>query len=455
MASTLMRPGLVDEAEALYLRALARAVTAGESRLCAMIQQNLGIMAMIRGEYERAERHYRVSLDGFRALGLHLYATHALNNLGLLHAELQQWKAAERAYADALVSCAAAGGDVPSRIMIEVNRAAFWVARRDFDRARASCDTAGALAAEVGDERALAEIGKQRGVIARELGDFAGAEDQLVAARALAEGREDLLLAAQIAREQAELAWLQHRSRETLQHLNRAHRLFSQLRAERSLADVGGRMERLEATFLDIVRGWSQSIESADHYTRGHCDRVAEYACALAAESGFDQKTLFWFRMGALLHDVGKIVVPEAILNKPGALTPEERAVMQSHAQAGAEMLADVDVPWDILPMVRHHHEQWNGNGYPHGLAGEAIPLSARILCVADVYDALTSERPYRAAYDHARAMSVMHSMAGAFDPELLARFVEIAGRNPHWPIASTPPAAPTAFVGAALARSA
>jgi putative nucleotidyltransferase with HDIG domain len=308
----------------------------------------------------------------------------------------------------------------------------------------------------VGDDRALAEIDKHRGVVARERGDLAEAETRFASAREVAESRQDLLLAAEIAREQAELAWIQRRSQETLQHLNRAHRLFTQLRAGRSLADIDGRMARLETSFLDIVRRWSESIESADLYTRGHCDRVAEYACALAAESGFDERTLFWFRMGAILHDVGKIVVPVEVLNKPGALTPDEREIIERHPVAGVEILADIDFPWDILPMVRHHHERWSGGGYPDALAGPAIPLSARILCVADVYDALTSARPYRAAYSHARAIEVMRSMAGTFDPELFDRFVRIADREPHWPIATATPAAigPATFP-LRLARSA
>jgi putative nucleotidyltransferase with HDIG domain len=165
--------------------------------------------------------------------------------------------------------------------------------------------------------------------------------------------------------------------------------------------------------FLDIVAQWGQSIESADRYTRGHCERVANYACALAREVGVEREVLLWFRMGALLHDVGKIVVPPEILNKPGRLTPDERAVIERHPDAGVELIGDIEFPWDIRPMVRHHHEAWDGSGYPAGLAGEAIPLAARILCVADVYDALASDRPYRPAFPHQRTLEIMAAEAG------------------------------------------
>src|SRR5439155_10871211 len=217
------------------------------------------------------------------------------------------------------------------------------------------------------------------------------------------------------------------RNRDTLQALSTSHRLFTKLRAQRDLADVTQRLRRLEHRFHDLVRQWAQSIESKDAYTLGHCQRVADYACAIATDMGFDETTLFWFRVGALLHDVGKIVVPSDILNKPGSLTPEERAIMERHPTAGVELLRDVEFPWDVLPMVRGHHERWDGHGYPDGLAGDAIPLAARILCVADVYDALTSDRPYRKAYERDHALRLMASDRGRqFDPDILERFFRV-----------------------------
>jgi putative nucleotidyltransferase with HDIG domain len=190
---------------------------------------------------------------------------------------------------------------------------------------------------------------------------------------------------------------------------------------------VDARLAGLESTFLNIVAEWGQSIESADRYTQGHCERVANYACSLAAAAGVEPEVLLWFRMGALLHDVGKIVVPPEILNKDGAFTPEERRLMQHHPDAGVELLGGIEFPWDIRPMVRHHHEAWDGSGYPQGLAGEDIPLSARILCVADVYDALATDRPYRPAFSHAETLRIMAAESGTrLDPRLFALFQEL-----------------------------
>ena len=181
---------------------------------------------------------------------------------------------------------------------------------------------------------------------------------------------------------------------------------------------------RLEERLYTVVMRWARTIESKDAYTRGHCERVASYATALARDVGFDGITMFWFRIGALLHDVGKVVVPSEILNKPGRLTDDERAIMERHAAAGADLLSTIEFPCDILPMIRGHHERWDGRGYPDGLAGETIPLSARIICVADVFDALTTDRPYRRGYSREKALEIMAADRDtAFDGVLFARF--------------------------------
>jgi putative nucleotidyltransferase with HDIG domain len=250
------------------------------------------------------------------------------------------------------------------------------------------------------------------------------AERHLRAAERLGRERGDLLLGAETARELAALEALRQDHPATLRHLNRAHVLFSRLQARRDLDVVAARLGELEAMFLDIVTRWGESIESADPYTRGHCERVADYACALAEAMGIDAHTRFWMRLGALLHDVGKISVPAAILNKQGPLDPEERAVMQRHPDVGVEMVDEIGFPWDVRPMIRYHHEAWDGSGYPLGLSGTDIPLAARILCVADIYDALSSDRPYRRGHSHARALEIMAAEAGrTVDPELFERF--------------------------------
>lgn len=164
---------------------------------------------------------------------------------------------------------------------------------------------------------------------------------------------------------------------------------------------------------------------TVDAYTIGHSERVADLACDLAADRGFRPRSMIWFRIGALLHDIGKIAVPGEILSKPGPLTKREREEINVHPIAGERLLADLGLPWDLSPMIRHHHERWDGTGYPDQLKGDEIPLNARILTIADVYDALTTTRAYRAAYTSDRAIEIMLSESGTtFDPALLQLFL-------------------------------
>jgi len=425
LAAAEQQLGNLDRSEELYVRARVAAAAAGDDRLIAMIDQNLGTVANIRGNFAAALRSYQASLRRYQALSLHELEAQVLNNLGMLYTDLEKWDAAETAYAQAARACAGARADESLLRRIEVNQAELWAARRDLDKARTRCE---ALLARAPTEPApwLGEALKHYGVVCREAGDPVAAERHLTEAAALAERTQDILLAAETAREQAELYWRESRHADTLQALNRAHGWFAKLRAQHDLAAIERRTGRLEERFLEIARGWGESIEGKDIYTQGHCERVADVACQLAERLGFDAKTMFWFRIGALLHDVGKIVVPSEVLNKPGRLTDEEWRIMKRHPEAGVALLADIDFAWDIRPMVRNHHERWDGKGYPDQLAGEAIPLSARVLCLADVYDALTTTRPYRDGFSHERAVSTMAEMQaeGHFDPALFDLFL-------------------------------
>jgi putative nucleotidyltransferase with HDIG domain len=417
----------LEAAESLYKQALEVAHDARDDRLEAMIHQNLGIIANMRGDLTAALGYYSVSLETYRSIGdASQYVGLVLNNMGMAYTQLERWTEAQSAFRDALTSCDAAG-DLASRRMVNVNLTDMWLAKGDVSRARDLTQTVFVEATKADDQRAIGESHKHLGIIARERRDLSEAERQLQAAYDNAMAREDLLLAAETAREQAELYEMLGRNRDTLNALTASHRLFTKLRAERSLADLARRVDRLESRFYNVVRRWAQTIESKDAYTLGHCERVAEYACALARDVGIDDMTMFWFRIGAVLHDVGKTAVPSEILNKPGPLTPDERAVMETHAAIGSDLLKEIEFPWDVLPVIRSHHERWDGGGYPDRLAGDAIPLAARITCVADVYDALTTDRPYRKGFSRNEAFDMMRADAGrAFDPDLIPRFERV-----------------------------
>src|SRR5687767_3002502 len=418
--------GDLDEAVRLYNDARELAVRGGDARLAAVTAQNLGVIANIRGDFVRALQFYQASLADYRAMGLQRDVCVALNNCGMVYTDTERWDDAEHAYREAL-ELVRELGDVGLRVQIEVNAVEMWVARGDIPRARAAADAAMELASTLGDPHIPGDAYRLLGVIARESGDLARAEAMLDRATEVASARQDLLLLAETAREQAEVHRRQGRNRETLQALNRAHQLFTQLRARRDLADVDRQTTHLEGEFIDVVRRWGESIEAKDRYTQGHCERVADLACAIASRSGFDDRTLFWFRIGALLHDVGKLIIPAEVLNKPAKLNDEEWALMRRHPEAGVELLAGIEFPWDVRPLIESHHERWDGRGYPHGLVGEAIPLTARILCLADVFDALTSQRSYKQSMSTTDALEIMRRDVGrAFDPDLFEVFERV-----------------------------
>ncbi|HNV73256.1 MAG: HD domain-containing protein [Gemmatimonadetes bacterium] len=425
-AVILWQRGDLDAADHLYIDAHQCGVRAGDVRLTAMTSQNRGSIASVRGDITQALAHYRECISAYERLGLARELSGALNNLGMLHTDLGEWRAAASAYEKAS-RLAEREGDRSAQIVLMGNLAELALAQGHVDEAEAVCRRALPMVREMGDARAEAELRKHLGVIARERGEHTAAEQEFSLGSALASMRQDVLLQAELSREHAELLSRLGRYRETVQALNRSHQLFVQLRARRDLADLDRRQNRLEVGFLAVVREWGESIESKDAYTQGHCMRVADLACALARRAGFEERRMFWFRVGALLHDVGKIDIPAEILNKPGRLTAEEWALMRSHPEAGVELLKGIDVPEDVLPIILSHHEKWDGTGYPHGLSGEAIPMVARILGLADVYDALTTARSYKPGLPHAKAMEIIHADAGThFDPGLVPLFERV-----------------------------
>ncbi|HEY3051607.1 MAG TPA: HD-GYP domain-containing protein [Gaiellaceae bacterium] len=168
----------------------------------------------------------------------------------------------------------------------------------------------------------------------------------------------------------------------------------------------------------------SAAIEARDPYARGHSSRVTVFAQAMARGLSLDKERLAVLRLGALLHDVGKLAVPSSVLLKRGPLTESELDLMRRHPAAGARMLRSLGAPGTILPLVLHHHERWDGAGYPTGRSGEEIPLEARVLCIADSFDAMTSNRPYRAPWNPDEALAELERCSGSqFDPKLVAAF--------------------------------
>jgi putative nucleotidyltransferase with HDIG domain len=325
----------------------------------------------------------------------------------MVSADRELWDDADRYFRQSL-EVAQAIGDVHLQGLGLLNHSEVHLARQRYELARQNAESALSIFDRLGSKLDKADAYKVIGRTYRETGRHARAEARLRAAVDLAVSTGSVLSEAEASRELALLYQAMGRNQEALGLLNAAHRLFGRLDARVDLIDVSTKVHRLEETYLAVVRDWGQSIESSDSYTHGHCERVADYALAVARGLGLNDGQQTTIRIGAYLHDLGKVKVPHEILNKPGKLTDEEFGVIRMHPIWGVELLATVEFPWDIKPIIRWHHERYDGTGYPDRLQGDEIPLSAQIICIADVFDALTTTRSYRPAMSRVEALSRM-----------------------------------------------
>jgi len=194
------------------------------------------------------------------------------------------------------------------------------------------------------------------------------------------------------------------------------------------LEDTQKHVNELNTLYLSTIETLAMAIDAKDQVTHGHIRRVQHHAVFLARSVGVtDEKQIRAIEAAALLHDTGKLAVPENILNKPGRLTFEEFEKMKLHATVGAEILSGIAFPYPVVPIVRHHHENWDGSGYPDGLSGTEIPIGARILAVVDCFDALTSDRPYRARLSDEEALRILAERRGTmYDPLMVDVFMSV-----------------------------
>ncbi|MGH7445548.1 MAG: HD-GYP domain-containing protein [Longimicrobiales bacterium] len=352
---TLLEQGRVAErtgdwraAERVYRAARAQAQRAGDQQTTAEVEQNLGVIASIRGDIPSALMSYTAALFRYRLLNDRGAATRALARMGIAHVDLDEPDAADACFEQA---------------------------------------------------------------------------------RQLARHTGDVLLQADLEHELARTYLDRDDSRSAIVHLNRAHALC--LEIEPRTDTVNALLARIDAVYLCAVEQWAgEVLRASDPYTLGHCTRVAACTERLARAVGIAGRELHWLRIGAFLHDIGKSVIPRAVLEKPAALDDEERRLVRQHTVRGAEIVMELALPFDVIPMVRYHHERWDGRGYPAALAGSDIPFHARILAVADVYDALTTARTYSAPCDAACACGVLDHEAGrALDPVLVATFQRAVAR--------------------------
>jgi len=189
--------------------------------------------------------------------------------------------------------------------------------------------------------------------------------------------------------------------------------------------------KNLRHAYDATIQGWAKALELRDQETEGHSQRVVALTLAVAKRFGFEGEELMDIRRGVLLHDIGKMAVPDEILRKPGPLTEAEWEVMRQHPANAYDMLKGIDYLEPALRIPHYHHERWDGSGYPEGLSGEDIPIEARIFAVVDVWDALNSDRPYRTAWPRQEVVKYLRKQSGTeFDPSVVDVFLEIIGES-------------------------
>ena len=418
--------GAIESAREKFYRALELGGSNAELR--GRTEQNLGVLANIQGSLVQALNHYQRSLQAFESTGDDRGCAIAYHNLGMVSADRELWDDADRYFRQSF-AIAERIGDIHLQGLGLLNHSEVHLARQRYDQARQNAETALGIFDQLGAKLDKADAYKVIGRVYRETGRHALAESRLRSAIDLAVSTGSILSEAEANRELALLYQVMGRNQEALRLLNAAHRLFGRLDARVDLVDVTTKVHRLEETYFAVVQDWGQSIESSDSYTYGHCERVAGYAVALARELGLDEEQQTTIRLGAYLHDLGKVRIPHEILNKPGGLTPEEFRVIQMHPVWGLELLATVEFPWDIKPIIRWHHEKYDGSGYPDRLRGEEIPVNAQIICIVDVFDALTTTRSYRPAMSHREALLKMEESRGWWRPDVYQAFLRSVNR--------------------------
>jgi putative nucleotidyltransferase with HDIG domain len=191
--------------------------------------------------------------------------------------------------------------------------------------------------------------------------------------------------------------------------------------------DLSQKNQDLEKLSLGIIETLARTLEAKDQYTEGHSQRVADYASLIAQELNLSLETIQKIRLASILHDIGKIGIPEQVLRKPAKLSAEEFEYIKSHPTIAARMLEPLDVLKPLVPWIEFHHERYDGKGYPKGIDGNVIPLGAKIISVADSFDAMTSDRPYRTALSQDVAISEIRQNAGTqFDPVVAKTFLKV-----------------------------
>lgn len=428
--------GEFEEAEITYEEAIETAGDLNDPVLYADLVNNLGAIMNMKGNWRRALELYRDSLAIYAEQNEIRKSAYAKNNVAITLAE-QEMNDEAFSYFQEAHETAIRIKDASLGLIVDINLADLYLKKGMYDQAEQHCSKA---------EQYLVEANLTNGhlvetmIIKGRIGHSKARHDDALLsfneALELSRQLSTQFLEAEVLHERGILHREMERHLDALTDLEASYRIYTNLKAEGKREKTESIINSIEILYLEIFDSMAQQVDFKDKYTKGHSDRVASLALLLAKDLGLSvtmQKTI---AAGSLLHDIGKTRISDDVLKKPGRLSDDEFKQIKKHPELGVELLRGKEFPWDIKPLILHHHERIDGTGYPLGMKGEDIPLGARIICIADVFDALTSDRVYRPAFDIDKALSIMNDESGTtFDPVLLKCFVSMVKQGTADPV--------------------
>ncbi|MFH1701264.1 MAG: HD domain-containing phosphohydrolase [Candidatus Zixiibacteriota bacterium] len=416
--------GEFEEAEINYGQAIELAEKIGDEILYADLVNNLGAIMNMKGNRDKALELYSESLKIYEANNQVRKSAYTKNNIAI--AFLEQGKEDDAfEYFKEANDIAQSINDASLTLIVNINLADLFLKKGDLTNAKIHCQNADAYLQETGLINShLVEVKKIAGKIAFLEEEYEISKQFFESALEISREMGTRFLEAEVLLERGKLLRVLQNHFEALNDLESSYQIYASIKAEGKREQTEQVINSIEILYLEIFDSMAKDVDLKDKYTKGHSDRVASLALLLARELGLPTSMLKTIAAAALLHDIGKINIKDEVLKKAGKLTKAEYLHIMKHSELGVELLRAKELPWDVKPLILHHHEKIDGSGYPLGLKGEDIPLGAKIICVADVFDALTSDRVYRKANKVQTALEIMNKEAATtFDPVILKCF--------------------------------
>ena len=381
----------------------------------------------MKGNWRQALDYYRESLNIYKSSNEIRKSAYTKNNIAITLTE-QGLNDEAFDYFKKAFAIATDINDASLTLIVNINLADLYLKRGNCIEAKIHCLAAERYLIQADYTNGnFVETQKIAGKIARHEKDYEMSLNYFTDALDVSRTIGTRFLEAEVLLERGNLYRAMNKPFDALNDLEASYNIYTSINAEGKKEETENVINSIEKLYLRIFESLASDVDRKDQYTKGHSDRVASLALLLGKELGLKPYMLKTIVAAALLHDIGKLKINDAVLKKNGRLSAEEYATIKKHPEFGVEILRGKEFPWDIKPSILHHHERIDGQGYPHGLKGDDIPIGAKILCIADVFDALTSDRVYRKAYSVAKTLTVMEEDCGkAFDSVIFKCFVAL-----------------------------